>query len=135
MNIRAKGLAWLEKMGRDSSEDVRISKFYQPNESRTGHPAWWFEFLENVADASPFEPINLLCQTSPTATDFHHLRIPKGLFPACRHHLGRRHGKSSLFLSAEDELMFREVRGDGRIEFADFQTCKKGFLSEPMSVR
>ncbi len=83
--------------------------------------AWWFEFPDDLVRSRTFEPLNLLCQKSPTALDFFHLRIPMGVFSACQKFLGHRKGKFSLFISADKAEMFCEVRGEGKINFEIFK--------------
>jgi hypothetical protein len=66
--------------------------------------------------------VNLLCGLPANGSDYHHLWVPMGLLLACKHHLGFRDdgGRFSLYLSAEESRLFRELRGDGQIEFGVF---------------
>lgn len=124
MNIRNNGLEWFEEH-HQPTEPIRVSKFYPKHESWSG-PAWWFEFPpSDVSDPNGW--LNLLCQRRDDLDSFHHLRIPMGLFIACRHHLGYRKDKNvfSLILSAETKSLFREMRCSGGIEFRCFEhKCK-----------
>lgn len=120
MNLRNAGLKWFDEH-HQPAEPIRVSKFYPTHESWKG-PAWWFEFPpSDVSDPNGW--LNLLCQRRNDPGSFHHLRIPMGLFAACKHHLGYRKDKDvfSLLLSAEPEFLFREMRGSGRIEFRHFE--------------
>ena len=123
MNSRQSGIDWLHKKGRRTDERVAVSKYYAADESWSKRPAWWFEFAAAYATKDPFGFLNLLCGVAPDSSEFHHLRVPMGLFLASKHHLGflRAGDKFSLWLSAEEPTLFREVRGDGRIEFAMFR--------------
>ena len=122
MNTRQRGLAWLRKKGRATDEPVIVSKYYTAEEAFPRTPVWWFEFPSAATD-DRLALLNLLCEVSPDSSEFHHLRVPMGLFLACKHHLGYRDegDKFSLYLSAEKPRLFREIRGDGRIEFGVFK--------------
>ncbi len=144
MNLRNAGLKWFDEH-HQPAEPIRVSKFYPTHESWKG-PAWWFEFPpSDVSDQNGW--LNLLCQRRNDPCSFHHLRIPMGLFAACKHHLGYRKDKDvfSLLLSAEPEFLFREMRGSGRIEFRHFEhecegayqkvnIVKKKFLVSPPNL-
>ncbi len=123
MRTRDAGLDWLEKHGRATDEQVRVSKYYLEHESWPGTPVWWFEFPLSSATEDRFGFINLLCAVAPGSSEYHHLRIPFGIFLACQHHFWRREdGKTvSLYLSAEEPTLFREMRGSGGVEFGPFR--------------
>jgi hypothetical protein len=123
MNIRKTGLDWLRKNGRATDERVAVSKYYPSVEAWPRTPVWWFEFPTDSATNDRFGFLNLLCQVATNSAEFHHLRVPMGLFLACRHHLGLREEeeKFSLYLSAEHPRLFRELRGGGQIEFGVFR--------------
>ena len=67
--------------------------------------------------------LNLLCRVAPNSSEFHHLRVPTELFVRRKHDLKIRDkgDKFSLYLSAEQPTLFREIRGNGRIEFGAFK--------------
>ena len=120
MNIRPSGLAWLREKGRATEERIVVSKYFTADESFTHTPVWWFEFLERHAIEEQF--LNLLCQIAPSSSDFHHLRVPMRYFLEHKQHIWFREDKLSFapHLSAEKSRLFREIRGDGRIEFRNF---------------
>jgi hypothetical protein len=122
MDTRKSGLEWLRKKGRATAERVAVSKYYTSDEAWPRMPVWWFEFPSNLAIKGRFNFLNLLCQVTTNSLEFHHLRVPMGLFLACKHHLGMREKekKFSLYLSAEESRLFRELRGGGQIEFDVF---------------
>lgn len=123
MNSRQSGVEWLSKRGRATDERVVVSKYYLADESWSQTPVWWFEFAAASATEDRFGFLNLLCGVAPNSPDYHHLRVPMGLFLACKHHLWHRDNgeRVSLYLSAEEPTLFREIRGDGRIEFGVFK--------------
>ena len=123
MDTRKSGLEWLRKKGRATDERVAVSKYYTSDEAWPRTPVLWFEFPTDSATKDRFGFLNLLCQFATNSPEFHHLRVPMGLFLACKHHLGLREKeeKFSLYLSAEEPRLFRELRGGGQIEFGVFR--------------
>ena len=127
MNLRTLGLKWFRKhRGSVDEPTIKVSRFYPAHESWNGRPVWWFEFPPSAV-SNPRGWINFLCQRRAANDSFHHLRVPMGLFAACKRHLGFRSEKKafSLFLSAEPKMQFREMRGPGGIEFGHFEQHRK----------
>jgi hypothetical protein len=126
MPLRDEALTWLKSIGRSINEPFRVSKYYPANESWTGTPAWWFEFPEILITNSTHSHLNLLCQSSVGVKEFRHLRIPVSFFTEHRGFLGFREPekKYSLFLSADPQNIFQEVRGEGKIKLADFEVSQ-----------
>jgi hypothetical protein len=123
MPIRAEALAWLRANYQAFDESFYTSKLYLAEESRTGAPAWWFEFPETAVTSPTNSHLNLLCHSGGGKPEFRHLRIPISFIAQRRSSLGFREpeGKYSLFLSADLNILFQEVRGSGRIELAGFE--------------
>jgi hypothetical protein len=119
VNIRPSGLTWLRKRGGPIDGRVVVSKYYTEDEAFPHTPVWWFEFLEKRALEE--QVLNLLCQVAPTSSEFHHLRVPMSHFLEHKNKLGFRDDKFSLYLSAEKSRLFREIRGNGQIEFRKFK--------------
>jgi hypothetical protein len=122
MNLRKTGLDWFRANRGPTEEPIRISRLYPPAESWTGRPAWWFEFGPSVvAKSSGY--IHLLCQHGEDPAEFHHLRVPKAVFSDSKIELAFRADRDvfSLFLSAEPDSLFRELRGRGKIAFAQYE--------------
>jgi hypothetical protein len=121
INSRQRGLDWLDRMGRATDERKSVSKYFSAEESFTHAPVWFFEFSERYAIEGQF--LNLLCQVAPDSSDFRHLRVPMRYFLEHKEGLWFREDKL-LFaphLSAEKPSLFREMRGNGRIEFGAFE--------------
>jgi hypothetical protein len=112
-------LEWLRKRGRATKERIVVSKYYVADEAATHTPVWWFEFLASHATNEHF--LNLLCQVAPNSSEFRHLRVPMEYFRDQERHLGSRADKFSLYLSAEKPRLFRELRGDGSVDFGAFE--------------
>jgi hypothetical protein len=121
VNIRASGERWLREKGRETDERRSFSKYYLAEESWTRSPVWWFQFLERYAIEEEF--LNLLCQVAPGSSDFRHLRVPMPYFLEHKQGIWFREDKLSFspHLSAEKPRLFREIRGDGQVEFAAFE--------------
>jgi len=120
MNLRNAGLKWFGEH-HQHAEPIRVSRFYPTHRFSKGS-VWWFEFPSaDVSDPNGW--LNLLCQRGKNSGSFRHLRVPMGLFAACKHHLGYRESKDmfSLILSAEPRSLFKEMRGSGYIEFRHFE--------------
>jgi hypothetical protein len=122
MGTRSRGDEWLQQRG-ITNEPFRVSKYYVSSESWTGKPVWFFEFPETLVSDDSAEYLHLLCEKTSASDEFHHLRVPISIFPACKHHLAFREDTKmfSLWLSAEPETLFREMRGQGSIEFRGFE--------------
>lgn len=123
MNARPRGLAWLAERGFSTGADpVSVSKLYRPKESWTSARAWWFEFPESIVRGAGLRSIHLLCEAETATPGFYHLQVPTRFLEEHKVAVGYRaaEDKYSLFLSAESENRFQEVRGPGLIEFARF---------------
>jgi hypothetical protein len=122
VNPHQRGVEWLNEQGWPT-QHVAVSKYYTADEAWPRTPVWWFEFPMRKAAENPFGFVNLLCTPAANGSGYHHLWVPMGLFLACKHHLGFRDDgdKFSLYLSAEESRLFRELRGDGQIEFGVFK--------------
>jgi hypothetical protein len=65
----------------------------------------------------------LLCQLAPGVKDFHYLKIPVKFLNKEKQNLCvRKNNKLSIFLSAEQNEMFVEQRGNGKVGFCQFLT-------------
>lgn len=129
MTRRSEAIAWLRDKGWNSDERVCVSKLYSADESWTGSPVWWFEFpaAEILTANSAHSHINLICESGSKESKFHHFRIPISFIREKHNCLGFREKeeKYSLYLSAEPDTLFRELRGKGKVEFADFEVLAK----------
>jgi hypothetical protein len=124
MTIRQKAKKWLEKEGKSINDSfLKVSKFYIPEQSWKRVDSWWFEFDETFVENSPKEFLHLLCETTTDSDKFYHLKVPFTFLKENKSRLGFRYdnNKYSLIMSAESKDMFRELRGDGKIDFAGFR--------------
>jgi hypothetical protein len=123
VSSRKSGLEWLRRNGRTTKERVCVSKYYTADESWSHSPVWFFEVPTTFVTEDRFRFVNLLCGVAPNSSEYHHLRVPMDLFVARKHDLKIRDkgDKFQLYLSAEELRLFRDIRGDGRIEFGVFK--------------
>ena len=121
MTLRQEGIEWLAREVGATTDPVHVSKMYRADESWNRWPVWWFEFSGKVLEDPDVPCIHLLCQTNEDAGRFVHVRVPNSWL---REHKGdlcvRAGGKVSLYLSAEDDTLYREVRGAGQLDFSGF---------------
>jgi hypothetical protein len=116
--IKAEAVGWFVSKFGINSNAVYASKFYIPEKSWTQQSAWWFEIPLRIIETPKSAEIHLLCQIAPSAKDFHCLKVPVEFLKKERSNLCvRKNGKVSLFLSAEQDEMFVEKRGNGKVSF------------------
>lgn len=120
--IRQRAEKWLKREEKSINKSFRASKFYGP-EKKGWKNVWWFEFEEKFVENSNEKFLHLLCQTDPNSDNFYHLKIPFEFLKSNKSHLGYRdkERRYSLILSAESKDIFRELRGNGKIDFAKFR--------------
>lgn len=119
--IRAAAVRWLASKFGDTGNTVCTSKFYIPKKSRTRQAAWWLEIPLRAIETPKSNAIDLVCEVAPGADEFYYLKVPvkflkKELIKLCV----RKNDKVSLWLSAEQDEMFVNLRGSGRIGFVRF---------------
>lgn len=119
--IRAAAIHWLVAKFGDTGNAICTSKFYIPKKSRTRQSAWWLEISLRAIETPKSEAIDLVCEVAPGANEFYYLKVPIKFFKKELPKLCvRKNGKVCLFLSAEQNEMFIEQRGKGRIGFGRF---------------
>ena len=104
---------------RPTSSRVLASKVYPPEHSWTGRWSWWHQFspdkLEGEGD------LVLLCEAR-SGQDFHSLAVPRRWLREHQAELSfsDAQGKYNLFLSAVEDDLFAERRGQG-LDFSHWQ--------------
>lgn len=121
-NVRQRARTWLTKTNWNSSEPFYASKLYPPEESWTRGYAWWFEFPRKVVYSRDHAHVNLLCESAGESEEFYCLRLPCRFIQEKHGLLGYRETteKYSLIISAEKSNAFREMRGAGKVDLAEF---------------
>jgi hypothetical protein len=96
------------------------SKYYLPEESWPKKHVWWIQIPSHALDPKSRDYVNLLCQVAPAETNFHYPKVPVSYL---LQHLEKFHkigGKMDMYLSAEPDTLFMEIRGTGRLDFSRF---------------
>lgn len=113
MNIRRRVKLWAVAKGVVIEGDLRTSKLYPAEESRSGRAVWWVEIL--LAKLNALTKFDVFCEKDIEVDDFHHLSIPAADLQTA---LGKMHGtngKVMIWLSAEKGDFMRDThpRGGG----------------------
>jgi hypothetical protein len=120
MSIGPDARRWfLSKYGA-SKNKTYVSKYYLPEESWPKKHEWWVQIPSHALDPKSYKYVNILCQVAPFTNDFHFLLVPlKYLLEHFEkfHKIG---GKMDMYLSAEPDTLFTEIRGSGKLDFSKF---------------
>ena len=121
MTARPEARAWLATRGLHVG-DLRVSKYYVAEESFWHVPGWWFE-IPTMAVVKLETHFDLLGRNPTGDPEFIHFRVPPEFLVANKAGLGFREqeDKFSLFISAEQKDLWREVRGPGGVDFGRFR--------------
>ena len=120
MSIRFDAFQWLDSNFRKIDGSVYTSKYYLPEESWPKKHVWWLKIPLRVINKNENKFINLLCQVEPNKKEFYYLKVPTDYF---EEHLKNFHivnDIASLYLSADLNNLFVEIRGKGNTAFAQF---------------
>jgi hypothetical protein len=119
VSIRSLALQWYKSIHGTRSGRSYTSKFYHPAESWVKRSVWWFEIPMPVINGADTH-ISLLCETSTGQTDFYWLDVPTEYILRKLPALSvRKNNRLSLFLSAEENNKFVDLRGD-KVPFGQF---------------
>lgn len=122
MSVRSAALRWLAATHGVRDADIFTSRLYPPAESWTERAAWWVQIPVHRIAAIGTGAVHLVCEAHVGGHGFHYVRVPAAYL---REHLAvldvPGDGRAvSLFLSAEPDSLFRDERGPGRVQFAQF---------------
>src|SRR5882724_1594582 len=99
---------------------LRVEVLYS-RKSWTRQSAWWFEIPRQAIEIPKSVEFHLLCQSAPDAKEFYNLKVPAEFLKTELPNLCvRKTNKVSLFLSAEQNEIFVEKRGSGKVNFNRF---------------
>ena len=100
---------------------TRRSKYYTAGKSWTNRPAWAFEVPLDAVRAGG-ELILLRYETEPGTGHYEELKVPSMFLQKNLAGLWIRENRQtvSLFLSAEPQDRFTDMRGPGEVSFASF---------------
>jgi hypothetical protein len=103
-------------LGHIPDEIKRASRYYPSDESWTHSPAWWHEIPIGKIDNSQKEHMYILCEKA--MGGFHCLHVPITFIFENIDNLYVKDNKIiSLFLSADPDTEFIDLRGNGRVNF------------------
>jgi len=120
-NTRLLGENWLKRQAGQRGRKLHVSRFYPADLSRARRPTWWFEFPESDF-AEEGKCTSFLCQDESDPQQFHHLLVPNSFLQRVKSGLDFRVDRQmySIYLSADDNDRFKELRGSGGTDFSAF---------------
>jgi hypothetical protein len=121
-STKSKGLAFLrEIIAGDLKGHVAVSKLFKGKESYRGRECWWHDLPVDKLNDRTCSEFHLLCE-KPSGDDFYYFRIPSTFFEENIESLSlMKSGKRIwLHLSAEEDDMFHDLRGQGHLDFSRF---------------
>jgi hypothetical protein len=120
MSIGPDARSWfLSKYGKTNNKTY-TSKYYLPEESWPKKHVWWPQIPISVIDTNRFTHVNILCQVAPGANDFHYFNVPVTFLNEHLVKLDRVNDIIHLYISAEPDTLFTEIRGTGKLDFSQF---------------
>ena len=121
MSIRSKAITWLATHHKATSGPVVTTKYYPPERSWPKKHVWWPTITIQKIDTTTEKYINIVCEKLPGSNDFYYLKVPVKFF---KDHLKAFHivkdKTISMYLSADENNLFEEIRGTGRLDFGQF---------------
>lgn len=115
--VRQAAILWLAAKFGITGNAVCASKLH------VRESLWWIDIPQQKFENPKSTAIDLLCEITPGASEFHYLRVPVDFFKKEKSKLDvNAHGVLRLHLSAEPDKMFVDQRGSGRISFGRFLT-------------
>jgi len=120
MAIGTAARKWFLSSYKNDLNKIYTSKYYTPDESWPKTNVWWLQIPLSAIDTNLHEYVNLICQLSPNKNEFHYLKVPTKYL---NEHLKKFHRikeKISIYLSAEPAKLFKEERGEGKLDFKQF---------------
>lgn len=117
--IRARVRRWAEQKEIEITGNLRTSKYYRTEKSRSRRPAYWVEFPEKELDSC--HHFDVFCERLEGVNDFHHLEVPASFLKQNLSSFHRSNGKIRVFLNAQDPDQFRDSHPTGqRVDFRSF---------------
>lgn len=121
MSIRSNAITWLSTHHKNASGIVVTTKYYTPEQSWPKKHVWWPTVSKQKIETTADKYINIVCEKLPASNDFYYLKVPVMFF---KDHLKEFHivkSKTiSMYLSADKNNLFEEIRGTGKLDFSQF---------------
>jgi hypothetical protein len=120
MSIGPDARRWFLSNFGETKNKIYTSKYYLPKESWPKKHVWWMKIPAHAIDAANYDHVIILCQAAPLQNEFHYLKVPVGFFHEHFDNFHKIGGEIDLYLSAEPQNLFREIRGTGNLDFSAF---------------
>ncbi len=118
--VSSSARTWLAQKEADSKSKTYTSKFYLPEESWPKVSVWWLQVPVSVAESEEYDFVNFVCQKFSNADDFYHLKVPCKYLRENSVYFDVVGSSYSIYLDADPENKFVEIRGKGKIDFKFF---------------
>lgn len=120
MSIGPDARRWfLSKYGKTNNK-IYTSKYYLPEESWPKKHVWWPKIPIIAIDKNNFTHVNLICEVAPGKNEFYYFKVPVDFLNEHLDRFDRVNDTIHLYLSAEPDTLFREIRGKGNLDFSPF---------------
>ena len=120
MGVRSDALNWFTSKFGETKNKTVTSKYYLAHESWPKVEVWWLQISKKAIDIKQHDFVNLICQTAPLENDFYYFKVPVKFFLDNLEKFHQSNRKLSLYLSANPETLFVEIRGNGKLDFKEF---------------
>lgn len=121
MSIRSKAVTWLATHHKTTSGPVVTTKYFTPEHSWPKKHVWWPQISKHKIETTTDKYINIICEKLPGSNDFYYLKVPVQFF---KDHMKAFHVVKektiSMYLSADKNNMFEEIRGKEKLDFKQF---------------
>ncbi len=121
MSIRYKALTWLVSYHKITNGTVVTTKYYTPEQSWPKKQVWWPQISKHEIETTADKYINIVCERLPDSDDFYYLKVPVMFI---KDNLKQFHivkdKTISMYLSADKNNLFEEIRGTGKLDFKQF---------------
>jgi hypothetical protein len=124
MSIGPEARIWFISNYGKSEDKVYASKYYLPEESWPKKQVWWIQIPPYAIDPSLHKYVNILCQVAPDTNHFHYLKVPVAFIHEHQDQFHRIGENIDFYLSAEEQNLFEEIRGTGKLDFSAFLVQK-----------
>jgi hypothetical protein len=120
MAIGSTARKWFASKYGETNNKTYTSKYYLPEESWPRVAVWWMKIPSHALDSSKYDFVNILCQVDPLSKEFYYLKIPVSFINEHKEQFHKIGGEIDLYLSAEQQNLFTEIRGQGKLDFSKF---------------
>jgi hypothetical protein len=127
MAISSIAQKWFASKYGETHNKTYTSKYYLPEESWPKVAVWWMKIPSHALDVSKYDFVNILCQIDPLSNEFYYIKAPVSFINEHKEQFHKIAGEIDLYLSAEEQNLFTEIRGEGKLDFSKFLIDAKAF--------